>query len=198
MNYQSSSSRQGAWFEATCRQILEAAGFAVDAVHQRIEDAGVEVDLIGTNRHEISFFFTCKGSYRGRRPGVRRTDTLKKAIAEAYALHQQGWEPVVLLTSHLPNTAGGRALLASVDPAVLFDAIELPTNAARIEWLARSSEEELRRDLAGRRSLFNAGKPARGYAAWPQPRSRGQAAQPPAAAIGAAALTSGVPTDAES
>ncbi len=172
MNYQSSSSRQGAWFEATCRQILEAAGFAVAAVHQRIADAGVEVDLIGTNRHEISFFFTCKGSYRGRRPGVRRTDTLKKAIAEAYALHQQGWGPVVLLTSHLPNTAGGRTLLASVDPAVLFDAIELPANGARLEWLAHAPEDELRRDLAARRSLFNAGKPARGYSAWAQVTAR--------------------------
>jgi hypothetical protein len=75
-NFQSSSRQQGEWFEATCRQVLEAAGFTVDAVHQAIDDAGVEVDIIATNQHAISFFITCKGSYRGRRPGVRRTDTL--------------------------------------------------------------------------------------------------------------------------
>ena len=166
MHYQASSRRQGAWFEDTCRQILEAAGFTIDGVRQFFPDAGVEVDLIATNLHAISFYITCKGSYRGDRPGARRTDTLKKAIAEAYALHQQGWGPVLLLTSHLPNTRSGRALLASVDPEVLFDTINPLASDRRLRFLASADEARLREDLAARRSLFTMPKPARGYLAW--------------------------------
>ena len=130
----------------------------------------MEVDLIATNHHDISFYITCKGSYRGVRPGVQRTYTLKKALAEAQALHTQGWSPILLLTSHLPNTRTGRELLASVDPEVLFEAIDPLHNARRLRWLAQADEEALRRDLDGRRSLFTLSKPSRGYAAWPGDR----------------------------
>jgi hypothetical protein len=166
-NFQSSSRQQGDWFEATCRQILEAAGFTVDAVHEVIDDAGVEVDIIATDQHTISFFITCKGSYRGRRPGTRRTDTLKKAIAEAYALHQRGWGPVLLLTSHLPDTPTGRALLETVDPDVLYDAISVLEGERRLRWLAEADERQLVADLDRRKSLFTSGKPPAPYRAWP-------------------------------
>ena len=167
MNFQAASRRQGLWFEELCRAILIDCGFTIDGEHVDFTDAGVEVDLIATNRHAISFYITCKGSYRGRRPGVQRTDTLKKAIAEAQALHAQGWGPILLLTSHLPNTHSGRALLASVDPEVLFDAIDPLHNARRLRWLAGADEATLRRDLDARRSLFTLAKPPRGYTVWP-------------------------------
>ena len=167
MNFQAVSRAQGLWFENLCRAILIDCGFIIAGEHVDFAEAGVEADLIATNRHDISFYITCKGSYRGLRPGVQRTDTLKKALAEAQALHGQGWSPVLLLTSHLPNTRTGRELLASVDPEVLFDAIDPLHNARRLRWLAGADEEALRRDLEGRRSLFTVAKPPRGYAAWP-------------------------------
>jgi len=167
VNFQAASRSQGIWFENLCRAILIDCGFTIAGEHVDFAEAGVEVDLIATNRHDISFYITCKGSYRGIRPGVQRTDTLKKALAEAQALHTQGWSPILLLTSHLPNTRSGRELLASVDPEVLFDAIDPLHNARRLRWLAQADEEALRRDLDGRRSLFTMTRPARGYAVWP-------------------------------
>jgi hypothetical protein len=172
VSFQAASRTQGIWFEDLCRAILIDCGFIIDGQHVEFGDAGVEVDLIATNRHAISFYITCKGSYRGKRPGVQRTDTLKKAIAEAQALHAQGWGPILLLTSHLPNTRSGRALLASVDPEVLFDTIDPLHNSRRLRWMAGSDEETLRRDLEERRSLFTMSRPARGYAVWPHSTAR--------------------------
>ncbi len=178
MNFQAASHAQGVWFENLCRAILIDCGFTIDGEHVDMPDAGVEVDLIATNRHAISFYSTCKGSYRGQRPGVQRTDTLKKALAEAQALHAHGWSPILLLTSHLPNTRTGRQLLASMDPEVLFDAIDPLHNARRLRWLAQADEEALRRDLESRRSLFTMAKPPRGYAAWPGGAPAARADQP--------------------
>ena len=70
----------------------------------------------------------------------------------------------------MPNTRTGRELLASVDPEVLFEAIDPLHNARRLRWLAQADEEALRRDLDGRRSLFTLSKPSRGYAALPGDR----------------------------
>gem|GEM_PF-1277961 len=181
MNYQAASRKQGIWFENLCRAILIDCGFRIDGEQVDFAEAGVEVDLIATNRYDISFYITCKGSYRGVRPGVQRTDTLKKALAEAQALHTQGWSPILLLTSHLPNTRTGRELLASVDPEVLFDAIDPLHNARRLRWLAQADEAALRRDLDSRRSLFTLSKPARGYAVWPGDPQAARLAQPTSA-----------------
>jgi hypothetical protein len=89
--FQAMGKKQGDWFEESSRRVLEDVGFTIDAQRAVIADAGVEVDIIATNRQQISFYFTCKGSWRGRRPGARRTDTFKKAVAEALMLHAQGW-----------------------------------------------------------------------------------------------------------
>lgn len=165
-NFQAAAAQQGEWFEDTCIQVLEASDFTITARLVYFWDAGVEVDIIANSRQEIAFYITCKGSYRGDRPGCRRTDTLKKAVGDACALHEQGWGPVLLLTSHLPNTPSGIAMLRSVAPEFLFDAIEPLNDSRRLRWLAHATEAQLRADLAQRRTLFT-GRPPRGYGPWP-------------------------------
>lgn len=166
--FQAVGKQQGDWFEESSRRVLEDVGFSIDARRELIADAGVEVDIIATNRHQISFYFTCKGSWRGARPGARRTDTFKKAVAEALMLHSQGWGPVVLLTSHKPDTPAGRAMLANVDPEIMFDVIEPFKEARRLAWLATATEQQLRQDLQQRRSLFQIARPHRGFLAYQQ------------------------------
>lgn len=166
--FQAVGKQQGDWFEESSRRVLEDVGFSIDARRVLIADAGVEVDIIATNRHQISFYFTCKGSWRGARPGARRTDTFKKAVAEALMLHSQGWGPVVLLTSHKPDTPAGRAMLANVDPEIMFDVIEPFKEARRLAWLATATEQQLRQDLQQRRSLFQIARPHRGFLAYQQ------------------------------
>jgi hypothetical protein len=83
-------------------------------------------------------------------------------------LHSQGWGPVVLLTSHKPDTPAGRAMLANVDPEIMFDVIEPFKEARRLAWLATASEPQLRQDLQQRRSLFQIARPHRGFLAYQQ------------------------------
>jgi len=155
-NFQAQAKEQGDWFEDACIRTLQAAGFDVVDQRVRFKDAGVEVDIIVTGKADISFYITCKGSYQGSRPGCERTDTLKKAIAEAYALHECGWGPVLLLTSHLPTTESGIAMLQATSPDVLYEAIEPLSKHGikRLQWLNQASEDELRSFLTRRMMLF--------------------------------------------
>lgn len=166
VNFQATSKQQGDMFEDISVKVLTDAGFRIDAQRERIHDAGVEVDIIATNRHEISFYITCKGSYRGKRPGSKRTDTLKKAIAEAVMLNHQGWGPVLLLTSHKPTAGAGDAMMNNIDPEILFDVIEPMNDFKRLAWLAEADEAALRHDLQSRRTLFMTKRPQRGYGEW--------------------------------
>lgn len=158
-NFQAAAGAQGRLFEATCQMVLQQAGFVLAETHLFIAEAGVNVDFIAHNADEVAFYITCKGSYQGERPGAKRTDTLKKAIAESYALHAQGFGPILLLTSHLPDTPSGLALLASVDPDVLFDAIDATHGLKRLQWLARASETQLRADVQRRHTRYLLARP---------------------------------------
>jgi hypothetical protein len=141
-------------FAKLCRAILRDCGFTIDGEQVDFAEAGVTVDLVATNRRALSFYILCHGSYHGRQPGLQRTATLKQALAAAHALHAQGWGPVLVLTSHLPRTRGARALLAGMDPEVLFEAIDVLRTSRRLRWLANADEATLRRDLDARRALF--------------------------------------------
>lgn len=145
-DFQSKGKQQGDLFEKECQQALELAGFEIVDTLVDFIDAGVEVDIIATNQHAISFYITCKGSIQGDRPGCIRTDTLKKAIAEAYCLTQAGWGPVLLLTSHLPTMGRGVTMLKLVARSVLYDSL-VPSQAwRRLSWMAKATELELRQD----------------------------------------------------
>jgi hypothetical protein len=77
-----------------------------------LEDLGIEVDRIATSSRGATIWFEYKGSVRGHRPGLRRTDTLKKAIANGALLHAlENGAPFVVLTSHLPERGSGLAML---------------------------------------------------------------------------------------
>ena len=171
MNWQSVSGQQGRRYEDTCAKALQDAGFVIDRLYQEIYDAGVEVAIIATNRHDISFYVLCTGT----RPGARRTAAIKQAVAAAYALQRQGWGPVLLLTAQLSQPPRAQTLLGLGLALVLFDAVpvalaplpQLRATAgyARLAWLADAPEADLRRDLAARRlTLRRAAPDARGAA----------------------------------
>lgn len=154
MNSPPAKQSESVRFAKLCRAILRDCGFAIDGEQVDFPEAGVTVDLVATNRRALSFYMLCHGSYHGRQPGLQRAATLKQALAAAQALHGQGWGPVLVLTSHLPRTRSSRALLAGVDPEVLFEAIDVLRNSRRLRWLANADEAILRRDLDARRALF--------------------------------------------
>jgi hypothetical protein len=146
--FQRTSKEQGDLFEETAEMALKLVGFSIVGRHVFFPNAGVNIDFIADNKNGISFYVTCKGSIQGDRPGCERTDTLKKAIAEAYLLSRYEWWPILLLTSHLPTGRSGLAMLKTVERSVLFDAI-VPTSKEgqrRLRQLVEMTGEELERD----------------------------------------------------
>lgn len=103
-NFQSLAGAQGAEFEARCRTLLTRIGWDLVPALPKFSSPfnKVQIDIIGRNENGAEVWFECKGSELGERPGSRRTDTVLKAIASAYLIHEAS-PPYVLLTSHLPD-----------------------------------------------------------------------------------------------
>lgn len=140
-NFQASSSAQGDAFAQMCIAHLRAQGFDLKG-RLLVREAGVEIDQIAMNRCKIPIYFEFKGSTIGNRPGMIRTDTTKKAIANAFLLDKIGVRPFVVLTTNKPRkgsasdamikTAGGKVL----EVLCLFDS----DDKERLEWYLEASD----------------------------------------------------------
>jgi len=101
-------------------------------------EIGVEVDQSAVAPSGKVIWFEYKGSIRGAIPGLRRTDTAKKAIANGALIRALPHAPpFVVLTSHLPE--GGAAL------AMLRSALAANYISAAICIYNPGWEDELRR-----------------------------------------------------
>ena len=110
-SFQATASHQGRQFAEQCDVVLREHGFELRG-SLRIAEIGVEIDRVGISRQGQHVWFEYKGSVRGNRPGLRRTDTLKKAIANGALLPSlTDPAPYVVLTSHLPERGSGKAML---------------------------------------------------------------------------------------
>lgn len=117
MNFQAAAFQQGDMYDAQCRFLLADAGWEVSERPLFIPDAGVEIDCTAT-KGNLAVWVEFKGSWRGERPGMLRTDTTKKAIVSGYLIRSAGYTvPYVVLTSHLPaaNSAGDTMIRLAVE-----------------------------------------------------------------------------------
>ena len=144
-NFQARGARIGRSFQEICQLSLDGIGFdlrnSVD-----LSDIGIEVDMIADNAQCISLFVECKGSIHGERPGLIRTDTMKKALCNGFLLRELGIGPYILMTSHLPTrcSAAGRMLLAA-GRNVVFDIIRpfSSTDMKRLEMFYELDQDGL-------------------------------------------------------
>jgi hypothetical protein len=88
--------------------------------------------------------FDVTGSFTSHRAGLKRTDTLWKALGKAAVLQQVGNAPLVLLTTDVParGGAGAEALRQVTGP-------KKPVHAV-IEILKQSGLDELRAYCEGK------------------------------------------------
>ena len=108
VNFQSESKRQGTLFENQASAYLTSLKFELLG-KELVKEIGCEIDQITVAPNREKVYFEFKGSYRGKTPGMKRTDTVKKAIATGFLLQSVGDPtPFYILTSHLP--VKGRAL----------------------------------------------------------------------------------------
>ena len=103
------------------------------------DEVGVEVDRVAHAPSGRRVWFEYKGSVQGSRPGLLRTDTLKKAIANGALLQAvDERSPYIVLTSHVPEGGAGLAMLTTARAAGYLDdvvCIYRPSDVSRLRAL---------------------------------------------------------------
>lgn len=130
-SFQSRSTYEGQLVLREATDRLKLAGFEVLQPGLEISSLGVEVNLVARDRLGERWYCEVTGAHQGRRPGLRRTDTVRKVLGSGHLLAQGGFRPFIVLTTHVParGTRGDRMLRAS-RPDRIFDVIELNDPAA--------------------------------------------------------------------
>lgn len=123
-DFQSRSSRDGKHFELAVVDALKAVGFEILEVNT--DRHGIEIDIVAVSPNDRTIWFECKGGYETR-PGLRRSDTMKKACANGWYLRSMApnHPPYVVVTTGLPSRGVARALLDRALADRLFDAVLL-------------------------------------------------------------------------
>lgn len=133
--FQATAGEQGRRFAEQCNAFLAGLGWSVGPP-LRLVEVGVEIDAVATSPAGVAVWFEYKGSIQGTRPGLRRTDTLKKAIANGALLRGlASARPYVVITSHLPTAGSGDAMLrTALELGYLDDVVCLydPATHARL------------------------------------------------------------------
>ena len=133
--FQASAGIQGRQFAEQCDTLLGHLGYTLHG-RRIITEVGVEIDQEATGPGGTRVWFEYKGSVQGHRPGLRRTDTVKKAVANGALLRAvPDAAPYVVITSHLPEGGSAAAMLrAATELGYLADIICLydPATTGRL------------------------------------------------------------------
>jgi site-specific DNA-methyltransferase (adenine-specific) len=125
--FQSRAVKEGQRAKEIALELLEACGFR-DIVPDRRFGSGVEVNFVAKDARGRKWFFDVSGAFTSSRPGLRRTDTLWKALGKAAVLKaaKVGQHRLILLTTDLPPKASaGYLALKAARPEIFHDAIEM-------------------------------------------------------------------------
>ena len=125
--FQARAVREGKKAKDLARSVLEDAGFDRITADVKFAPLGVEVNFMAVDGRDEPWQFDVSGAFTNSgRPGLRRTDTLWKALGKATVLQQARREQrgddtsaeLILLTTHKPGerSAGAKALDGVVGP----------------------------------------------------------------------------------
>jgi site-specific DNA-methyltransferase (adenine-specific) len=140
--FQSRAVREGQRAKEIAYAVLKDCNFVDIAQDQRFSN-GVEVNFVARDSEGRRWFFDVSGAFTSTRAGLRRTDTLWKALGKAAVLRSatQGAYRLVFLTTDMPPaSSAGHAALKAVRGDVYHDAIQM---------LSIEGQERLRRYAAG-------------------------------------------------
>jgi site-specific DNA-methyltransferase (adenine-specific) len=114
--YQSRAVREGRRAKEIARAVLKDCGFTGIEEDLRLR-GGVEVNFTATDRSGRKWLFDVSGAFTSTRAGLRRTDTVWKALGKASVLGRTGHSDyrLIFLTTDLPTrgSTGGQALRAA-------------------------------------------------------------------------------------
>jgi DNA modification methylase len=139
-DFQSRAVREGRAAKEIARSIIELAGFTDIQKDQR-QPGGVEVNFTARDSRGKLWFFDVTGSFTSHRAGLKRTDTLWKALGKAAVLREVSNTPLVLLTTDAPaRGAGAEALKQVVGPKKPIHAVIEMLRPAGLEHLTALCE----------------------------------------------------------
>lgn len=128
-DFQARAVREGRQAKDLAGILLENCGFVEIRPDVKIAGLGIEVNFLAIDQAGHEWAFDVSGAFTSSRAGLRRTDTLWKALGEAAVLHEgRGDLPLVLLTTDAParGSAGYTALNVLKGPGrPVFDLVEL-------------------------------------------------------------------------
>ena len=125
--YQARAVREGRRAKEIALAVLKDCGFA-DIAEDRRFGSGVEVNFVAYDTRGGRWFFDVSGAFTTTRAGLRRTDTLWKALGKAAVLKSSsvGDYRLILLTTDLPPAgSAGDSALRLVRGDTYHDAIEM-------------------------------------------------------------------------
>ncbi len=122
VDFQARSTLHGRAAKELAREMLELAGFG--EIDTGVNVGGVEVNFVVRDTEGRRIVVDCSGAFNSSRPGLKRTDTLWKALGRASVLQlslprdndgDTGTD-LVLLSTDVPTvrSAGGKALAAAL------------------------------------------------------------------------------------
>lgn len=146
MNFQSHASKDGAHYRNVCCEALDRYGFDVlSDKGMRVDDCGVEVDIVAKNRKGVILLIECKGGYdRGQKAGgFKSGDNIKKAIGSAYCLSGSGthtgspYTPLIVMTTYMTKVESvSFSQLSVVETRVMADIIN-DRDSDRLKWWSK-------------------------------------------------------------
>ena len=148
MFFQARSVREGKAAKEVAKHLLEECGFRDIEEDQKLP-GGLELNFRAVDQQDGVWYFDVSGAFSSTRPGLKRTDTLWKALGKALVLSSvQPHLPLVLITTDVPaRGSAGDAALQQVSGAgsAVADVIEMSDAKAlaRLQRYARTGHAAL-------------------------------------------------------
>jgi DNA modification methylase len=113
--------------------VLAEAGFTIESRGTRVPKAGLAVSFVARDGEGARWLFDVAGPFTSHRDGLVRAEVVWRSLGRVAALRGRGPEtPVVLLTTALPRRRSeGDIALRAAGPAVVFDVVDLLSDAGR-------------------------------------------------------------------
>lgn len=143
-DFQADAVEQGRLFDQQARMVCRHAGFTSVGDRLVVAELGIEVDAPLTTINGTTVWAEFKGSWRGARPGMRRTDTAKKALCDALLAWADEDErpPFIVLTSHSPEpgSRGDRMVGVAIAVGAVLAVLNInePADVATLGEIAKT------------------------------------------------------------
>jgi site-specific DNA-methyltransferase (adenine-specific) len=147
--FQARSVQEGRAAKEVAKSLLEDCGFTGIEEDTKLP-GGLELNFRAVDARDGVWYFDVSGAFSSTRPGLKRTDTLWKALGKALVLRSvQPNVPLVLITTDVParGSAGDAALQQVTGPdSAVADVIEMSDAKAllRLQRYAREGHDALK------------------------------------------------------